>query len=290
MAALSTNLRVLTYNILAPVFVTASEYPVDPALLARDARWPIIFAYLQSVIDQFDVFCLQEVEETIVPFLVSVLGGAFVSHFEAHDPSHWSGYYDAAHPYVANGNMVFIRKSKVSGSVTFGAVVTPEDGAHHLSAEFTTVNGKRVQLFCVHLDSDVGGNRKKELLDIISAFKAGYEHIVCGDWNCNTDVANLQKILKSGNIRDGMKELGPLKDVATHPFTDKYNDNPVYGAIDRVAISKNIQILYDSMVFSIIAATDTERISACLRLYGTDHYPVFFNLVVTGAATAITTA
>lgn len=277
MGASPSFLKVYTYNVLAPVFVRPEYYPgVSPSLFDAASRLMMVRNTITTLAlePDTDVICLQEVQEDWIVPLVAAAGVEYMAQWVPHDASHWSSYYTAEYPYVPNGNLTLIRSSSTASGVSWDTIVT-STGARFPKASFRIANsGRAVSIYNVHFDSDVGGNRKKELeVVVMDAVPEGIAvnaiPVIVGDWNCDLDVSNIQNVLRKSKLRDLIAELGPKTE--THPFTSKYNDNPLFRCIDNFAGSARVTAS-SSVVFNIDAPTEAARVSANFSAVGSDHY------------------
>src|SRR5262245_44358275 len=182
----AAGLRVIAFNVLAPIWAAPKWYPnLDPALLDTAFRRERIVAFLQEASRSADVVCLQEVQIDELPHFEAALGTEFSGKMAVNDAAYWSNWVVDALPWRPNGPAVFVRTSALA-QPHFADLALSGNGNHAAAAEgLHTSTGKPVRVVSVHLDSDHNANRAKELRSLMEQMpkSAGTVDIVCGDLN-----------------------------------------------------------------------------------------------------------
>lgn len=276
-AAAAAPLRLLSFNILAPLWADARWYPaaLDPALLAADFRRARITAFLRAEGRSRDVVCLQEVEAAEMPFLQQALGSAFVGSFAGHDPQYWSNWLVPSLPWVPNGNAVFVRRAAVAAA---SFVDLPLAGTGNHAAVLDTQiagSGRPLRIASVHLDADRNNGRRVEfqaLVDHLATRPAGVD-LVLGDINEDTVTGSLGGEVRRAGFTSVLAAVGNRE--ATHPFTTSYNGATRWAIIDHLLARGAAPRAGDVFDFGLWSIGDeVERIAANLRACGSDHFPV----------------
>ena len=259
----SIDLKLSTFNALAPCFADPSYYPENCAQVI--ANTPYRLKKISSEINALEsagttVFCFQEITpetyDGISAAFATLFGtGKFQSYVAYHDPSYWLTYQpDPLNP-VPNGNATFILTDywniltmdsvstnptgKGAGNHAVYAKIFPKIGPAHV---FHVMN--------VHLDSDHGGNRKKEIAGAITY------------------------------LNGHANALEP-----THPFSNGYNSNNNWASIDHIMYKLGTAIavgdttvrnhgLWDTYPVLTPDTNNSLRILANFDICGSDHFSV----------------
>lgn len=272
----SADLRVVSFNVLAPLWASPVWYPadLDPALLDRAFRRARIQAFLASVRRDVDIVCLQEVEQAELPFLLSALGNDFEGGMAVNDEGFWSAWL-AGNPWAPNGTAVAVRKTTVANRL-FADLGVSDDGNHVAAVTgVLAAGGRPVRVFSVHLDSDSTANRGAELDSLMAQAPpyAGYVDVVCGDINEDTITGTAAGIFKRNGYVDVLASVGNRE--PTHPFSSTYYASHRWAIIDHVMVRGAAPVggdVFDSGLWSI--SDELERIEENFRRVGSDHFPI----------------
>jgi endonuclease/exonuclease/phosphatase family metal-dependent hydrolase len=291
--------KIATFNVLAPCWADPTYYPQNPDNVTAPFEY-VTNSYtratkLKAQVSQLkdsgvEVFAFQEITDQYFDAIANALGKEFTGFKAYHDISYWFSYQpDPANP-VHNGNATFIKTTNWNVLNSNNNIASfPADGSGNHSV-YTQIKAKRgsnriYHVMNVHFDSDVGGNRKKELLGVMAilapSFTSGNNtQIITGDFNCSTDHATIQQVFASNNFVNTINPLEP-----THPFTTSYNGNPLYASIDHITVrngkagSGGTTIISNGLwqSYPVLVPNDTKearRIVANFGMCGSDHFPV----------------
>jgi endonuclease/exonuclease/phosphatase family metal-dependent hydrolase len=277
----SPPLTVVTFNVLAPVWASPVWYPedMDMSLLDTEFRRARITAFLTSQAATTDVFCLQEVQESELPYFLAALGPRFTGFMSHNDREWWSAWVVPEIPWAPNGTAVIVKRKTLSGSFSDRAL--SGDGDH---AEFFEgihmPTGQPVRIASIHLDSDVESNRGREARSLVDQLPAGSKtDIVCGDANEDTETGGVGKVLHAAGFADVLAAVGNRE--PTHPWSSQYNGSHRWGIIDHVLVRNGLPLSGDVFDFGVWSIGDeVTRIEANFRNTGSDHFPVGGTLAV----------
>lgn len=280
---MARNIQILTFNILANCWADPSWYLptiINPKIFDEDLRRFSIIRYLKKKAAKVDVIALQEVTDVDFALISDALPD-FEGYIAHNDPSYWSDWILPHLPWVPNGTAIFLKKS-VFINICFEDLALSDSGNHAVRATAVhSVSGQAMRLFSIHLDSDLGSNRKKELASVIAQTPANPNIVdfIIGDYNANPLYNPLVNILNSNNFTLPLTQLGPLK--PTHPFLlPKYYLDPKWGVISHIATRGNIVAIKGGPVEHKIWNIKNEalRIEANMAITGSDHFPVIAEL------------
>ncbi len=280
--AQAASINVFSFNVLAPPWAKASSYPNSSLpYLDRTIRRQAIINTLNSIKDTTDVICLQETTPIEFGYFASALKD-FVGLQANHDPSYWSQYITVDPPWELNGTAIFIKK-KVFTNINLSDVALSDSGNHGAYAT-ATIKGTnlKVRIISVHLDSDTGGNRDKEMqaaIQLISAPLASVDMII-GDFNSSPNQGNYSVDLTRAGFVDVLDAVGNTE--LTTPYTTAYSSSNNFGELDHIlargatplsgdVIDNNMFVLYPIVSSN---AYENDRITANLKLIGSDHFPI----------------
>jgi endonuclease/exonuclease/phosphatase family metal-dependent hydrolase len=270
-------LTVKTLNVLAPCYARPEWYPKSASSYLKTlSRRKRILSFLQSI-NETDIISLQEVTDEEFEYYLSTLESTHYSCFVPHERRYWSTYFTDA-TWVPNGNALFIRKYTFH-HVIFTAISLGGAGNKAILArcihKTISIDFRIVSL---HVDADIGGNRKDELssLNKILIPTLYTIDIVAGDFN---DVISDDL----HDFKDALQNVGSTK--PTHPHNSGFNSTN-YQVIDHIIYRYGLTILYaDVLDYGLwsyfpevrrvgIDINEENRLKTCLELLGTDHFPV----------------
>ena len=270
------TLRVVDFNVLAPVWASPVWYPegMDPSLLDTVYRRALITSFLSSRAATTDVFCLQEVQESELPFFLAALGPRFVGAISHNDPDWWENWLVLEIPWAPNGTAVIVKRSSLSGR--FEDLAISDDGNHALLFEGTyRPTGARMRVASVHLDSDSESNRVREARSLLEQMPedAAATDIACGDMNQDTERGSLSNLLGSAHFVNVLAALGNRE--PTHPWSTTYYASDKWAILDHVLVRHGVPLGGDVLDFGVWSITDqVARIEANFRNTGSDHFPL----------------
>ena len=287
-------MKIITFNLLAPIYAQPIWYPIDlnAELLKTENRIPILINYINTLKNDADIFCFQEVQESIFAILEKQLDG-FVGYNNYHDPKYWANWIIPPVEYTPNGNAVFVRKSILTG-VSFKDIPLSDTGNHCIMTSFIHKDtNKRIKIYCVHFDADLQQNREIELESLLNRINSGNKNdsgnnivdifdivdivdIVVGDYNF--DMNNKLKLVLDKNKFIDIIDY-KLNNNITIPFQNIYYKSHNYTVIDHI-LSKNIRYSNGEVLgYSIIDIENKlHRIEQTLSFNGSDHFAVYANI------------
>jgi hypothetical protein len=88
------QISVVAFNVLAPLWAAPNWYPgeMDMSLLDTEFRRERIIRFLTNQASTTDVFCLQEVQQSELPYFLAALGPVFRGFMAHNDPDWWSNW------------------------------------------------------------------------------------------------------------------------------------------------------------------------------------------------------
>jgi endonuclease/exonuclease/phosphatase family metal-dependent hydrolase len=275
--ATENQLSVVSFNVLAPVWAAPDWYPeeMDSSLLDNDFRRPRIMSFLASRASTTDIFCLQEVQESELPYFLEAVGSGFTGAMGLNDPDWWSSWVVPEIPWAPNGTALLVRRGAFS-SIRIRDIALSGDGDHGALFEgVERASGRRVRAASVHLDSDVQANRNREAKSLMTQMPvaAGTVDVVCGDINEDAVNGAASGIFQRAGFSDALAAVGNRE--PTHPWDTQYNGSPRWSIIDHVIVRDARPLSGDVYDFGVYAIEDeTERIEANFRNTGSDHFPI----------------
>jgi endonuclease/exonuclease/phosphatase family metal-dependent hydrolase len=279
-----TQLKLVTFNVLAPCWADPLIYPVSSEpFLERIRRRAVIINLLKTLAATHDVIALQETQIDELPYFDTELKRRGFEGFAAyHRDDYWSQYITQNPPFASNGVALYWNKAKLTKQ-NIKAYDLGTEGNRGIVGDFK-VNNQLVRISCIHLDSDTGGRRAKEAKALINILGenavVGRVDFILGDLNFNYDTGPLNNIFYHNGFQSLLKLAN--KEEPTHPFTKAYQSNDNYGIIDHILVrkgSKSVQVvLTDTEVITHNVWTDgqteEERINLLLQRNGSDHFAV----------------
>lgn len=273
-----SGLGVLSFNVLAPCWAHPSYYPASAEpLLDRVARRRSIIDFLLAQAGTVDVIMLQEVAQAEFVFFNEALKQNFEGSYVNHAPTYWSSWITPVPAWEPNGNAIFVRRARFS-TIAFRDLAASASGNH--AALFSGVlknSTKTVRAASIHLDSDSAQNRKQELGAVLAAWpaQASAVDVIAGDFNFETDAGNLKADISKAGYLNVLEQLGTA--TQTHPWTSTYNGADNWGIIDHIITRNSTPLsgrVIDFDLFKTYPNDEVARITANLRLCGSDHFPL----------------
>jgi endonuclease/exonuclease/phosphatase family metal-dependent hydrolase len=297
----SLNLKVVTFNVLAPCWASPTYYPAGSvSKLERIYRRNRIISFLnQSISSGAAVIALQEVQIDEYPFFYEALKTLYEGSISFHNDSYWASWITPDPPFARNGNALFLRKD-IFTNVQFSDKPLSDDGNHCVYATAQSrSNAQNFRIASIHLDADNSSRRNNELsaLFAILPYQAATVDIVAGDFNAALSSGNLSNLMRQHSFYNALDVAGIPEQ--THPFTTSYNRNTNWGPIDHIAyrnasIGGKVSATNDGMPtidngvidfnvwkqFPSGATFESNRISKNFDNCGSDHFPVISTLMV----------
>ena len=275
-AAPPSTLRVVAFNVLAPIWSSPVWYPeeMDTELLETGYRRARITAFLSRIATDTDIVCLQEVQDSEFPYFMDALGAHFRGSMAVNDPELWSNYLVGT-SWAPNGTAIAIRRSVLDGDPQFRDL--PTHGGNHVSVVTGThaASGRQLRAYSVHLDSERTSNRTKELraLFVDASPESGAVDVVCGDINEDTIIGSASGLFDRAGFFDVLASTGNRE--ATHPWSTTYYNSTRWLVIDHILTRGATPIAGEVLdMGSSTIADEVERIEENLRRTGSDHYPI----------------
>lgn len=271
-----SELRVVAFNVLAPIWSSPAWYPqdMDAALLETGYRRERLEAFLQGIAASADVVCLQEVQDSEFPYFMAALGADFQGAMAVNDPELWSNYLVGT-PWAPNGTAIAIRRSILAADPAFRDL--PTHGGNHVAvvSGVHAASGRQLRAYSVHLDSERTSNRTKELRALFA--DAGPESsavdVVCGDINEDTIIGSASGLFARAGFVDVLASAGNRE--ATHPWSTTYYNSTRWLVIDHILTRGATPVAGDVLDMGTAAIADeVERIEENFRRTGSDHYPI----------------
>ena len=271
------QLSVVAFNVLAPVWAAPDWYPaeMDMSLLDTEFRRERITRFLAGQAPATDVFCLQEVQESELPYFLAALGPAFRGFMAHNDPDWWSNWLVPQIPWAPNGTAVIVNRKSLS-IASFRDLAISGDGNH--AALFDGVHqatGRPVRVASIHLDSDFESNRLREARSLMKQLPAvpGSTDVVCGDVNEDAVTGAVSNVLEPAGFVDVLASVGNRE--PTHPWSSSYNTAPRWAIIDHIVVRNGRPLSGDVFDFGVWSIDDeVARIEANFQNTGSDHFPI----------------
>lgn len=273
------SIKVLTFNILAPCWANPEYYPLTVLpYLNRTYRRDKIINFLQSQ-STTDIFTLQEVTQEEFTYLKESFKNEYLAYQSLHAPSYWSNWLRKNLAWEPNGNAIFLKKSRFS-VVSFKDIALSSDGNHAAYVEaIDKQTHKKIRAISLHLDSDSGANRKREFQALMHYLpkRSDVIDLVSGDFNTHTTSAALHNEVQKAQFINVLTALGINKVTCPH-FISTFN-HPNAGVIDHLLIRNGTpqqgQVLdYGLLQIYPYAKDKGDRLTASIKLSGSDHFPV----------------
>jgi endonuclease/exonuclease/phosphatase family metal-dependent hydrolase len=271
-----SELRVVAFNVLAPIWSAPAWYPqdMDAALLETGYRRVRLEAFLRGIAASADVVCLQEVQDSELPFLMAALGAGFQGAMAVNDPELWSNYLLGT-PWAPNGTAIAVRRSLFAADPEFRDL--PTHGGNHVAvvSGVHAASGRPLRAYSVHLDSERTSNRTKELQAVFADAgpESGAVDVICGDINEDTIIGSASGLFARAGFVDVLASTGNRE--ATHPWSATYYNSTRWLVIDHILTRGAIPVAGDVLDMGTASIEDeVERIEENFRRTGSDHYPI----------------
>jgi endonuclease/exonuclease/phosphatase family metal-dependent hydrolase len=275
-AAPASTLRVVAFNVLAPIWSSPVWYPeeMDTELLETEYRRARITAFLSRIAGDTDIVCLQEVQDSEFPHFMAALGAHFRGSMAVNDPELWSNYLVGT-SWAPNGTAIAIRRSILDGDPQFRDL--PTHGGNHVSVVTGThaASGRRLRAYSVHLDSERTSNRTRELRALFADASpgTGAVDVICGDINEDTIIGSASGLFDRAGFVDVLASTGNRE--ATHPWNTTYYNSTRWLVIDHILTRGATPVAGEVLdMGSSTVADEIERIEENFRRTGSDHYPI----------------
>jgi endonuclease/exonuclease/phosphatase family metal-dependent hydrolase len=264
--SLALGLHLVTWNLLAPLWVHCRDYQDFPATceeLEFRNRKHTVLRHIRQL--QADVFCLQEIDQTWWSFLSHHLQHEYDARFLPHDARHWAEYHSGATHLKPNGNAILLRKAS-----NFHHVSTPY--AYDLSANgnralgiSATWRGQRYHFFSVHMDDQSARWRQIQLRALAQAVRNLPAHVtpvLAGDFNDEGAAMRWQRLMPEYTW------------MGAHHFVT-YPSRKRSHVIDFIFIPKTIQTEpVGTMQLRVPEFIISTSGPTPLVTWGSDHFPV----------------
>jgi endonuclease/exonuclease/phosphatase family metal-dependent hydrolase len=271
-----SELRVVAFNVLAPIWSAPAWYPqdMDAALLETGYRRERLEAFLSGIAASADVVCLQEVQDSEFPYFMAALGADFQGAMAVNDPELWSNYLLGT-PWAPNGTAIAIRRSILAADPEFRDL--PTHGGNHVAvvSGVHAASGRQLRAYSVHLDSERTSNRTKELRALFADADpgSGAVDVVCGDINEDTIIGSASGLFARAGFVDVLASAGNRE--ATHPWSTSYYNSTRWLVIDHILTRGATPVAGEVLDMGAASIEDeVERIEQNLRRTGSDHYPI----------------
>lgn len=248
-----TELKVVTWNILAPIYVECDYYSIKCEKLDIDLRRKDIFKTIDNM--NADVLLLQEVTRSEFAKLVDRYRSKYIMKLVIHDKQHWLVKGNKK-KQQRNGNALLIKRG-VAEIVKLYGVLLSDTGNRGLVAVIH-VNNADVIVCSVHLD-DVSGKRRMDqtraLLSFISTISdANTPILIGGDFNEPTRV-----------IVEYMKS-----------FSSVPSNTPTYFEESDMVLD---YLFAKNMKFASSHVPKSDKIKI-IKEFGSDHLPVQATVII----------
>lgn len=277
--------RVLSWNIMAPCWTSPDSYPASCVdLLDTDLRRQRVIAFLQQQHDAYDLFCLQEVQESEYDQLaLALVTVGFVGYVVYHDRDYWSAWRTSnTTAWERNGVAVFC-KARTIQMVSAHDTPLTRSGNHCLVMQMVHTLHQELpplRLTCLHLDADdedVRGREALELLRILGSCPDGTIDLLAGDFNLNfsTKTYHYIDIFQHTEFRDCLHAVG--HSVPTHPFLDTVSSTPDDAVLDHLMVRDGVTrsaTVFDFGLWTTFPDDQDARVHAALEACGSDHFPI----------------
>ncbi len=291
--------KVVSFNILADCWAHPKWYDgnfLDQ--LSPEYRYPRIRKLITTFAEEqnVEVFLLQETQPAQVDDLFDMGGlkkNDWLVYHVAHDTDYWKSWWitDPAEielaPWTANhrdhGVTILAKKSAFT-DVAFSTVSCST--GNHQAKMSAKRNGRPMTLFSIHYDSDSAANRQTELETTLGHLPdSGEAIIIGGDFNIDTNSANLRSRIRAANFIDAFYEL--KIDEPTHPFSTQYYKSFNWSNIDHFLVRGFVPQLPSYVAdgdlfqrFPVKPPPQDEkgRIQANFDESGSDHFPIFLTI------------
>lgn len=273
------QLKVITFNILAPCWASPSYYPASASIyLDRVYRRTKIINFLKSR-PTADIISLQEVTVVEYGYIRDALKKDYISFQSLHDPTYWSNWITENPPWESNGNAVFLKKSRFT-NINFQDIALTDDGNHAVYIQATDINtNKKIRIAGIHLDSDRSYNRERELKALFALMLPLNDvmDVVAGDFNIDINYNNLQQDIVHNQFLNVLSELGVNQ--ITSPYSSTYYAHAKFGVIDNIIVRNGLPIdgnVNSNGLFELYPDPKDEdpRVTANMQITGSDHFSV----------------
>lgn len=250
------NLKVVTFNILAPSWVTSKIYPSSCLDEYYDPhRLGLKISYIKKYLSKADLYCLQETQrdENVI------IANAFPEYIFCavyHDDMYWETWKNSESIFVPNGVSVGINSKRFT-------VLSFNDLSLHTGNHASVVicehrkTQNLIRVSAIHLDDkEMKFSEIYSLVEYLDSDPGRYIDIIAGDFNSNIRSFS---ILQMAGFRDVI-----LNDTMSTP-------NPLLGAIDHVVVRGPVAPL-SGKIHQLGDYCQTVKIN------GSDHYAVECNL------------
>ena len=278
-------LRILSFNILAPIFASPQWYPenINKKYLKEDHRLPKILNFINTQKDKIDIFCFQEVTCKEFIKIEELLSENFVGDMAYNDKDYWNTSIVKPLKYKPHGNAIFVNKNKFT-NIKFQ--IKDLKTGNKCIGVLCKKSNKYIRTHSVHFDSDNVKNRELELITLLESIKndniLDVIDVIAGDINSDTQSTDIGKIFKKYKFINALKKSKHTPYTSYTPYTlhthpwDPRDDNPSMNAmIDHIMIHNSKSFKSKIFSFDIMKyKSELKRINKTLRLLGSDHFPI----------------
>lgn len=257
----SNNIKVMSFNVLAQVWID------DPLKNITKSKYLDKFYRVKKQVETIkdvnpDILFLQEVTPSTLNKYLDQLPNYFVPPCFAR--MSWIPHNDY---HAINGNAIMWKKDLFK-TYKCQTVVLDQKHGNRISVVTATLkeNNKSIKLICCHFtwgNPDIAAEQFRNIFRHNIMTKTVDYGIIAGDFNMgNNDI-------KTYPIINDIKKYGfsdPINGKRTHPFMEDLHSSISHILPRGFKNIKNIKIGHSS------------NIEECLRIYGSDHFPVSLTL------------
>lgn len=214
-----TLLRVLTFNVLAPMWVDHDWYAahgIDSEVLGREARLPKILAVIGTFMP--DLVFMQEVQDSVWCELQAALSDTFyITDLARHGHQHWQ-YYSTSAGDEGNGNCFLIRRGMTDTSKLMSKTcrLSPNGNTAAVAMFELAASCFKICLWNSHLESDdddhpeslaeTSGLRSLQIESLVAEMRQtdACVHIWAGDFNTDASAPEMQTIIEGEDATESL--------------------------------------------------------------------------------------
>jgi endonuclease/exonuclease/phosphatase family metal-dependent hydrolase len=280
----STELTVVSWNVLAAPWAAPAYYPadMDPARLDRVARRALVAAQLVAL--DADIVCMQETTPVDLAAVMEELGDRYAAHAAPNGRALWASWSTDALPWEPNGTAVLWRRGRFDAVETGSLALSDDGNAATTFAARVVGNDATVRAVSVHLDVDRPELRRAQLATACAHFPiaaGATADVVAGDCNEDTIGTDLGTIAAEHGFADALTDLAATE--PTHPLALPSDDYAPLARIDHVLVRGAAPVagrVVDAGLWSVEGPGN--RMVEGLRRTGSDHLAVVARLRVGG--------
>jgi len=274
------NLTLLSWNILAPMWVHPDYFPgISENIVSTKFRRESFYATLKYLLEKYsiDVIGFQEAQESEIsqPEFLKILEDFEPAKLSKNEPQCWESWLKT-NEYQENGTIIYLRKGRFSDIQTYRYLISEDGNAATLIT--CTLHHQKLLLINTHLETVSSQMRQIQVQNIQS-----FIHTLLpatdrppiywlGDFNMKPQDP-LNRALISGKWRDFVQEI-------CLDFPTWFSVKRAPARIDFIYGLGDMRVMGGEVPHVLRTGSWGENCAEVIRRFGSDHLPILVKTVV----------